>query len=76
LPNPEHTVSNNAYFPIFVDENEYGMNRDQLYEKLKRNNIFGRRYFYPLITEFPMYKSLDSSNPKNLKVAGKSCENR
>jgi len=71
LPNPEHTESNNAYFPIFVDEKEYGMSRDQLYEKLKQNNIFGRRYFYPLISEFPMYKSLDSSNPKNLKVAGK-----
>lgn len=74
LPNPEHTESNNAYFPIFVDEKEYGMNRDQLYEKLKRSNIFGRRYFYPLISEFPMYKALDSAKPENLKTAGKVAE--
>lgn len=74
LPNPEHTEPNNAYFPIFVDEKEYGMSRDQLYEKLKQNNIFGRRYFYPLISEFSMYKSLDSANPVNLKIARKVAE--
>lgn len=72
LPNPENTESNNAYFPIFVDEEKYGTSRDQLYEKLKQNNIFGRRYFYPLISEFPMYKSLDSADPSNLKVAQKT----
>ena len=71
LAEPKNTDSNYAYFPIFVNEEEYGMSRDQLYEKLKQNNIFGRRYFYPLISEFPVYKGLDSSNPKNLKVAKK-----
>ncbi len=45
------------------------MSRDQLYEKLKQNNIYGRRYFYPLISEFPMYKGLDSAKPSNLTVA-------
>jgi dTDP-4-amino-4,6-dideoxygalactose transaminase len=74
LPEPKNVASNYAYFPIFVDEKEYGMSRDQLYEKLKRNNIFGRRYFYPLISKFPMYKSLDSANPENLKVAEKIAE--
>lgn len=71
---PTNTESNFAYFPIFVDEKEYGTSRDQLYEKLKQNGIFGRRYFYPLISEFSMYKSLDSANPANLKTAGKIAE--
>lgn len=69
LPEPDNTDSNYAYFPIFVNEKNYGMSRDQLYEKLKQNNIYGRRYFYPLISEFPMYKGLDSANPDNLKTA-------
>lgn len=71
LPEPENTETNYAYFPILVNEKEYGMSRDQLYEKLKQHNIFGRRYFYPLITEFPMYKGLDSAKPSNLPVAEK-----
>ncbi|MDD2635914.1 MAG: DegT/DnrJ/EryC1/StrS family aminotransferase [Bacteroidales bacterium] len=74
LPEPQNTETNHAYFPIFVDEKEYGMSRDQLYEKLKQNNIFGRRYFYPLISDFSMYKSLDSATPSNLPVATKMAE--
>jgi len=69
LPEPQETVSNYAYFPIFVDEQAYGMSRDALYEKLKHNNIFGRRYFYPLISEFSMYRGLESSAPEHLPVA-------
>lgn len=71
LPEPNDTISNYAYFPIFVNEQEYGMSRDALYEKLKKNNIFGRRYFYPLISEFSMYKGLESSAPEHLPVAHK-----
>lgn len=71
LPEPEHTISNYAYFPIFVNEKEFGMSRDALYEKLKQNNIFGRRYFYPLISEFSMYRGLESSAPEHLPVAHK-----
>ena len=71
LPAPENTESNYAYFPIFVNESEYGQSRDQLYDKLKANNVFGRRYFYQLISEFSMYKGLDSAKPSNLPVAGK-----
>lgn len=71
LPEPEDTISNYAYFSIFVNEKEYGMSRDALYEKMKQNNIFGRRYFYPLISEFSMYKSLESSSQSNLPVAHK-----
>lgn len=68
---PQNTETNYAYFPIFVDEKKYGISRDQLYQKLKDYNIYGRRYFYPLISEFPMYKGLDSASPGNLKVAQK-----
>ena len=59
---------NYAYFPIFVGD-EYGLDRETLYSKLKDNGIFGRRYFYPLISEFEMYKSIPSSNPANLPIA-------
>jgi len=69
LPERKDTTSNYAYFPIFVHEKEYGMGRDALYDKLKDYGIFARRYFYPLITDFPMYKELDSANPTNLTVA-------
>ena len=67
-PEADHNFS---YYPIFVDEKEYGKSRDELYEYLKANNIFGRRYFYPLVSEFPMYKGLDSANPTNLPKASK-----
>ncbi len=68
----ENTKWNYAYFPIYIDESEYLISRDQLYEKLKQNNIFGRRYFYPLISEFPMYKDLPSAETANLQVAHKT----
>lgn len=63
---------NYAYFPIFVDEAKYGMSRDALYEKLKSNNILGRRYFYPLISTFEPYRELLSA--QNLPVAQKAAE--
>ena len=50
------------------------MSRDALYEKLKEHNILGRRYFYPLISNFPMYSGLGSANPTNLQVATKLAE--
>lgn len=68
MPDVRHNYS---YFPIFIDEAEYGMSRDALYEKLKANNIFGRRYFYPLITAFDPYKDYPSAKPENLPVATK-----
>ena len=71
LTEPNETKPNFAYFPIFVDEREFGMSRDQLYEILKSHGIFGRRYFYPLISEFSMYRGLDSASPSNLTVAEK-----
>jgi len=68
--NPNVTY-NYSYFPIFVDEKEYGMSRDALYEKFKQHNILGRRYFYPLISTFGVYRGLPSSNPVNLPMATK-----
>jgi dTDP-4-amino-4,6-dideoxygalactose transaminase len=66
--NIEHNYS---YVPIFVDEKLYGMNRDQLYEKLKQNGILGRRYFFPLISTFEPYRDLKSAKKENLPVAHK-----
>ena len=71
LEDVEGVRHNYSYFPIFIDEKQYGMSRDALYERLKENNIFGRRYFYPLISTFSAYKGLESANPANLPVANK-----
>lgn len=61
-------VANYSYFPLLV-ETDYPLSRDKLYQKLKDNNIFARRYFYPLITDFPMYRSMPSAHCENLPVA-------
>lgn len=66
MPGVRHNYS---YFPIFIDTEVYGMTRDELYGKLKEHNIFGRRYFYPLITEFTTYRGLPSADPSNLPNA-------
>ncbi|MBU3613691.1 DegT/DnrJ/EryC1/StrS family aminotransferase [Polynucleobacter sp. Latsch14-2] len=58
-------VANYSYFPILVEQ-DYPLTRDELYQKLKDCNIYARRYFYPLISQFPTYKNLNSSNSKNL----------
>ncbi|MCU0605868.1 MAG: DegT/DnrJ/EryC1/StrS family aminotransferase [Candidatus Edwardsbacteria bacterium] len=57
------------YFPVLIDQGCYGRSRDAVYEELKRHNVFGRRYFYPLISQFPTYKGLPSAAPGNLPVA-------
>ena len=62
---------NYSYFPIIVDEKKYGMTRDELYFKMKEQNVLGRRYFYPLISEFTTYRGLDSARPDNLPNAHK-----
>ena len=68
-------VKNNyAYFPIFVDVEKYGMTRDELYFKMKDHNVFGRRYFYPLISTFSTYRGLESSKRENLPVAIEKAE--
>lgn len=62
------------YFPILIDATEYGLTRDEVYENLKKHNIFARRYFYPLISQFPTYRGLTSAQPENLPVATKIAE--
>lgn len=69
LEDMENVKHNYSYFPVFVDEAKYGISRDELYEKLKNNNIFGRRYFYPLISSFSTYRGLPSANKENLPIA-------
>ncbi len=68
IANDQAVVANYSYFPIRVKP-DYSLNRDELYEKLKKHNIYSRRYFYPLISDFPMYRSLPSSSHSNLPVA-------
>jgi dTDP-4-amino-4,6-dideoxygalactose transaminase len=65
---PSGIEANCSYFPILITE-EYTLSRDALYQKLKVNNIFSRRYFYPLISDFSMYRSMSSSAKENLPVA-------
>lgn len=65
-PNIKHNYS---YFPIFVNAEEYGMSRDELYFKMKSHNVWGRRYFYPLISTFSTYRGLDSAGRENLPNA-------
>jgi dTDP-4-amino-4,6-dideoxygalactose transaminase len=67
--------SNYSYFPIIIDSKVYGKKRDELYEELKKYNIYTRRYFYPLISNFKMYKGLPSSSKNNLKIANRLSEN-
>jgi dTDP-4-amino-4,6-dideoxygalactose transaminase len=62
---------NYSYFPIFIDAERYGMTRDELYFKMRENNVFGRRYFYPLISTFSAYRGLESAKRENLPVATK-----
>jgi len=71
LQDADGVRNNYSYFPIFVDENEYGMSRDALYEKMKASNVMGRRYFYPLICKFDPYNTYPSASPANLPVATK-----
>lgn len=71
MPGVKHNYS---YFPIFVDAEKYGMTRDELYFKMKEHNVLGRRYFYPLISEFSTYKGLESARPENLPNAHRMAE--
>lgn len=63
-------ATNYAYFPILVQP-DFPLRRDELYRTLQENQIFGRRYFYPLISDFPMYRGMPSAAPANLPVAKK-----
>lgn len=68
MPGVRHNYS---YFPIFVDADKFGMTRDELYFKMQKQGVYGRRYFYPLITEFSTYRGLPSATRDNLPHAHK-----
>ncbi|CAM4159975.1 DegT/DnrJ/EryC1/StrS family aminotransferase [Roseateles saccharophilus] len=67
------TEANHSYFPILV-EDDYPLSRDELYDKLKTRGVFARRYFYPLITDFPMYRGLPSAHRDNLPTANNAAQ--
>lgn len=71
MPGVRHNYS---YFPIFIDAEEYGISRDELYARMKEHNVLGRRYFYPLISTFSTYRGLPSASPENLPVATRMAE--
>ena len=71
MPGVKHNYS---YFPMFIDAEKYGMTRDELYFKMKEANILGRRYFYPLISEFSTYRGLESARKENLPNAHKMAD--
>lgn len=68
LKTNDNIVPNYAYFPILIGS-KFPLKRDELYTKLLKNNIYSRRYFYPLISNFSMYQSIPSSDPANLPIA-------
>ncbi|MBD5781462.1 DegT/DnrJ/EryC1/StrS family aminotransferase [Pelagicoccus sp. NFK12] len=68
IPIPSNVEHNFSYFPIFI-EPEYALSRDKVYEEFRKRNIIVRRYFYPLISEFPPYRALPSASPDNLPTA-------
>jgi dTDP-4-amino-4,6-dideoxygalactose transaminase len=63
-----------SYFPIFIDKDKFGKTRDEVYEELKKHNIYGRRYFYPLISQFPTYRGLESAELGKMPVAERTTE--
>lgn len=71
MPGVKHNYS---YFPMFIDAEKYGMTRDELYFKMKESNVLGRRYFYPLISEFSTYRGLESARKENLPNAHKMAD--
>lgn len=66
-------TTNNSYYPILV-EDHYPVSRDELYQRLRDHDIYSRRYFYPLISQFPMYRGLVSAQPENLATATQIAE--
>lgn len=67
---PQSVRHNGSYFPILVGP-DYPLSRDELYQKLRDHNVYGRRYFYPLISDMPMYRGLPSADRANLANAAR-----
>lgn len=69
LDEPADTTRNYSYFPIFIKQEEFGMSRDEVFQKMKDHGINARRYFYPLISDFPVYSQLPSASSAAMPVA-------
>ena len=63
---PSGVDYNFSYFPVFINEEKFGISRDGLFDLLIQRGINARRYFYPIVSEFPIYRGLNSSKPSNL----------
>jgi dTDP-4-amino-4,6-dideoxygalactose transaminase len=72
FPVPPNVQYNYPYFPILINEREYGRSRNEVFDELKRNDIYARRYFFPLISQFSMYRDLPSASPSNLPFSEKA----
>jgi dTDP-4-amino-4,6-dideoxygalactose transaminase len=64
----DHYIPNFSYYPIFIGR-DYPIERDALYANLREAGIHGRRYFYPLISDFPMYRGRPSAARAGLPIA-------
>ena len=73
LDDIEGVRHNYSYFPIIINEDECGLSRDAIYEKLTENSVLARRYFYPLITDFELYKNSDNTIQHQSVVASSIC---
>ena len=71
IKNVQHNYS---YFPLLIDKEKYGKSRDDIYDALKKSNIYTRRYFYPLISQFPAYRGLESAKDGLMPVAEKTTQ--
>ena len=71
---PQNIKSNYAYFPILINPKSFPVDRNKLFDKLRENNIFVRKYFYPLISNLDVYSNLKSSSKENLRVANQIAE--
>lgn len=70
----EGVKHNYPYFVIRVDKQEYGRSRDELFEELKKYNVFSRKYFYPLCSNFQCYRDIPSASVSNLPIANRIAE--
>ena len=73
LNDEEEATTNHSYFPILIND-DYPISRDALYQRFKEDDIHARRYFYPLISDFPMYRSMPSAHRDNLPIAYRAAE--
>jgi dTDP-4-amino-4,6-dideoxygalactose transaminase len=71
LPGVKHCY---PYFPILINKDEFGKTRDNVFDELAKFNIYGRKYFYPLISQFPTYRGLESSEPGKMPIAERIAE--